>query len=119
MKHEVTFIPIIIRALGIATEWLLKGQEDLKIRGRVETIQATTLLRSARILRRVLETWGDLLSLWKRLLANADVKNSQEVNNNNNNNQESGNEIKLVKEQLRRSIKLFKTKLSSKNLIKK
>ena len=28
-----------------------------------ETIQTKTLLRSARILRRVLETWGDLLSL--------------------------------------------------------
>ena len=38
-----------------------------------------TLLRSARILRRVMETWGDLLSLkllW-RSSANADVKNSR------------------------------------------
>ena len=33
------------------------------IGGRVETIQTTALLRTARILRRVLETWGDLLSL--------------------------------------------------------
>ena len=34
--------------------------KDLEIRGRVDAIQ-TTLLRSAGILRRVLETWGDLL----------------------------------------------------------
>ena len=39
-----------------------KRLEDLEIRGHVETIQ-TTLLRSARILRRVLETCADLLSL--------------------------------------------------------
>ena len=35
---------------------LLKGLEDLKIGGRVETIQTTALLRTARILRRVLKT---------------------------------------------------------------
>ena len=34
----------------------LKGLEDLVVGGRVETIQTTTLLRTARILRRVLET---------------------------------------------------------------
>ena len=33
-----------------------KGLEVLEIRGRVETIQTTALLRPARILRRVLET---------------------------------------------------------------
>ena len=49
-------------AFGTVTKGLLKGVEDLKIRERVETIQATALLRTARILRRVLETWGDLLS---------------------------------------------------------
>ena len=40
-----------------------EGLEDLEIRGRMETIQTTALLRSARILRRVLETGEDLLSL--------------------------------------------------------
>ena len=42
------------------------------------TIQTTALLRSARVLGRVLETWGDLLSLrlqWKSS-ANVSVKNS-------------------------------------------
>ena len=40
----------------------------MEVGRRVETIQTTALLRTARILRRVLETWGDLLSLrlqWK------------------------------------------------------
>ena len=67
---KVTFISIIIGALVTVTEGLLKGLEDLKIRGRVGTIQTTKLLRSAKILRRVLETWGDLLSLklqWKTI----------------------------------------------------
>ena len=41
----------------------IKGLEDLEVGGRVETIQTTALLKTARILRRVLETEGDLLSL--------------------------------------------------------
>ena len=60
---KVTIIPIVIDAFGTVTEVLLKGLEDLKVGGRVETIQTTTLLRTTRILKRVLETWGDLLSL--------------------------------------------------------
>ena len=35
---------------------LVKGLEELEIKGQVETIQTTALLRSARILRRILET---------------------------------------------------------------
>ena len=50
----MTFMPIIISALGTVTKGLIKGLEDLEIRGRVETLPATKLLRSARILRRVL-----------------------------------------------------------------
>ena len=60
---KVTIVPIVIGALGTITNGLLKGLGDLEVGGRVETIQTTTLLRTARILRRVLETWGDLLSL--------------------------------------------------------
>ena len=48
-------IPFVIGALGTVTKELVQGQEDLEIRG-VETIQTTILLRSARILGRVLET---------------------------------------------------------------
>ena len=43
---KVTIIPIVIGAFGTVTKGLLKGLEDLKIRGRVETIQTTTLLRT-------------------------------------------------------------------------
>ena len=67
---QVTIIPIVIGAFGTVTKLLLKGLEDLEVGGRVETIQTTALLRTSRILRRVLETWGDLLSLrlqWKTI----------------------------------------------------
>ena len=53
---KVMIIPIVIGALGTVTKGLIKGLEDLEINGRVETIQTIALLRSARILRRVLET---------------------------------------------------------------
>ena len=59
---KVTIILIVIGAFGAETKRLLKGLEDLEVGGRVETIQ-TTLLKTDRILRRVLETRGDLLSL--------------------------------------------------------
>ena len=65
---QVTIISLVIGAFGTVTNRLLKGVEDLEVGGGVETIQTTTLLRTAKILRRVLETWGDLLSLklqWK------------------------------------------------------
>ena len=67
---QVTIIPIVIGAFGTVTKGLLKGLEDLDVGGRVETIQTTALLRTDRILRRVLETWGDLLPLklqWKAI----------------------------------------------------
>ena len=47
---------IAIGALGTVTKGLIQGLEDLEIKGRVETIKTTLLLRSVRILRRVLET---------------------------------------------------------------
>ena len=50
---QVTIIPIVIGAFGTVTKGLLKGLEDLEVGGRVETIQTTALLRTARILRRV------------------------------------------------------------------
>ena len=51
---KVTIAPIVIGAFGIITKGLLKGLEDLEVGGRVETIQMKALLRTARILRRVL-----------------------------------------------------------------
>ena len=67
---KVTFIPIVIAAFGRVTKGLLKGLEDLETGVQVETIQTTAFLRTARILRRVLETWRDLLPLklqWKTI----------------------------------------------------
>ena len=67
---KVTIIPIVIGAFGTVTKGLLKGLEDLEVGGRVETIQTTASLRTVRVLRRVLETWEDLLSLklqWKTI----------------------------------------------------
>ena len=60
---KVTIIAIVIEACSTVTKGLIKGLEDLKISGRVETIQTTILLKSARISRRVQETRGDLLPL--------------------------------------------------------
>ena len=60
---KVMVIPIVIGALGKVTKGWIERLEDLEIRGRVETIQTTALLRSARILWKVVETRGDLLSL--------------------------------------------------------
>ena len=76
---NVTIIPIVIGAFGKITKGLLKGLEDMEVVGRVETIQTTALLRTARILRRVLETWGDSNSS-ESPSANTDVKNCQGVN---------------------------------------
>ena len=57
---KVTIIPILAGAFGTVNKALIKGVEDLEVGGGVETIQITALLRSARILRRVLEIRRDL-----------------------------------------------------------
>ena len=51
---QVTIIPIVIVVFAIVTNGLLKGLEDFEVGGRVETIQITALLKTARILRTVL-----------------------------------------------------------------
>ena len=56
-------IPIGIGALGSIPKGLVKGEEDLEIRGLVETIQTTALLRLTMTVRSVLETGEGLLSL--------------------------------------------------------
>ena len=74
----MTIVPIVIGAFGTITKGLLKGRVDLEVGGRVETIQLTALLRTAKILIIVLETWGDcghsnsnekhhLILMWKTL----------------------------------------------------
>ena len=68
-------IPTVIGALSTVTKGLIKGLEDLEIRGEVKTIQTTALLRSAIVLRRVLEICCHSNSSEKPS-ANAGVKNS-------------------------------------------
>ena len=53
---KVTMIPTVIGAFGTVTNVLIQGLEDLEITERLEAIQTTALLRSVKILRRVLET---------------------------------------------------------------
>ena len=60
---KVKVIPIVIAALGTITKALVQGLEDLEIGGRMENIQITELFRSARKLKSVLKTFGDLLLL--------------------------------------------------------
>ena len=57
-------IPIIIGRLGIFSKNLEKRLEELEIRRRIETIQSPTLMKLAKMIRKILETWEDLLSLW-------------------------------------------------------
>ena len=67
---KVTVIPIVIGALDIIPKGLIKWLKDMEIRVRVETIQITAILRSASILKKVLETWEDLMLLklqWKTI----------------------------------------------------
>ena len=71
---KVIVIPVVIGALGTIPRELVKGVEDLDIRGQGDySIQTTVLLRLARILSKVLKTLGDLLSS-----ANTNVKKSKE-----------------------------------------
>ncbi len=70
---KVRIILIVIGTFGTVTKGLLKGLGDLEVGGRVETIQMTALLKTARILRRVQETCCHSNSSAKPS-ANADVK---------------------------------------------
>ena len=65
---NATEIPVVIDSLCTVTKWLIQVLEKLETDRRVEITQIIALLKSTRILRRVLENWGDLLWLkfqWK------------------------------------------------------
>ena len=73
-SKRIIIIIIVIGVFGTVTKVLLKGQENLEIGEQVETIQTAALLRTVRILRRVLETCCYSNSS-ERPSANTDVKN--------------------------------------------
>ena len=78
MEHESDNYTVI-DTFGTVTKGLSKGLVDLEIGGRVETIQNTTLLRTAKILRRVQEICCH--SSFREIPStNTDVKNSQGIN---------------------------------------
>ena len=55
-KIKETVISNVVGALGMIPKGLYKGLKEFEICGRMEKDQTTALLRSARTLRRVLET---------------------------------------------------------------
>ena len=65
-------IPVVIDKLGKVTQGLVHGLENLEIKGWVKTIQTTALLRLARILGRVQETFCYSNS-GEKLSANAEL----------------------------------------------
>ena len=69
---------IVIGALETVRNGLERWLEELEIGGQIETIQTIVLLRSAKILRKVLETRGDSDSSAAPSAATG-VKNLQEV----------------------------------------
>ena len=85
----VTIIPVVTGAFGTVTKGLLKGLEYLEVNEWVETIQTKALLRTAKILRRVLDTCCHSNSCGRPSVI-ADVKKYN--NNNNNNNKGKGKE---------------------------
>ena len=78
---KVTVLQIVIGVIGTATKRLVNDLEDLEIKEQADTIQTTSLLRSVRILSKVLATWKDLLSLklqWKTICQRLCEKLSKE-----------------------------------------
>ena len=48
---KVIIVPIMIGTFGTVTKGLLKGLDNLKVGGRIETIQTSALLRTAPFIR--------------------------------------------------------------------
>ena len=61
---KIMMKPIVDDTIDAVTKGLLQRLKDLEIKGQKETTETNALLRLVRLLRRVLETWGDLLSFW-------------------------------------------------------
>ena len=96
---KVTVIPIVIGALGTAPKGLERGLEELEIRGRIETVQTTALLRSVILQDFSQKSIGDLKKL---AVTQTPVKDNQlilvwgtrkEYNNDNNNNNNNDDDL--------------------------
>ena len=74
---KVTVIPLIINAPGSVPKDLVRGLEELEIGRRAKACQNRSLQKSARILRRVLETCCHFDSS-ERPSGNADGKKTHE-----------------------------------------
>ena len=59
-KMRLAVIIIVVGEFETASKGLEKGREVLEIKGRIETIQTTALLKSTRVLRRVMNIWKKL-----------------------------------------------------------
>ena len=68
---KVTMISIVVGGLRRVPRGLEKRLEKLMIKRRIETMQTTAVLKSARIIKRVLETCKDLLSPVKTCMKNS------------------------------------------------
>ena len=83
---KVTVIIFVTSVRGRISEKLVKGEEDLEIKGQVETIQSTVLSRSAEYWE---ESWRLEVTCYHskssdKSSTNAGVKNSQKGKINNN-----------------------------------
>ena len=63
LQHEGDGDTSYYRRVQYSHKKLVQGLENSEIRGQLDTIQSTALLRLAKILRRVLEIKGNFLSL--------------------------------------------------------
>ena len=71
---RLTVVSVITGALETVPKRLERGLEELEIGGRIETIQTSELLRSAKILRRVLENLAkDISKYWCEKLAKCQI----------------------------------------------
>ena len=61
-KMKTVVIPIVIGTLGIVPKDLNRRLENIGIETKIDELQKSVILNTARILRKVLDVWGDLLS---------------------------------------------------------
>ena len=85
---KATLVSIVIAMLETVPYELVGGLNNLTVREQVETIQSTTLVTLARIQKRILRIWVDLLSLklQEKIIGKRLCEKVWRSNNNNNNN---------------------------------